>query len=492
MKSISLVSNVSASLAMTLLVTGLGFFTKLLIARSVSPAEAGIFFSWQSVYIFAIIVISLGLPEACLQTVARSRDAVPNLNVLRRQLLMTTLLFFLLVSVPTFLAYLLNFWKVVALSSLTLLIVWAAVPLKLTLDLVGAELQGRGRLDKKLLLVDVFPAIGFTAALLFLQFMGRLSSDLLLLAFLMPISVISMFALLYYWLRKDFFYFSSSTGGGLIVSRDIFGFSLPLWAGSLISSFMGMAPAIISTLDTPTSAALVTIAVTLTSFVFFTSRVIEAALTSEFANLISRGKHDNALQRYRNAASWAVLACSIPFAFFWIVPLEVVTSIFGSEYAAIGHFLPWLALCALSSVALGPAEAILKALDKTLYIMAARVATGAFSILVSFSLIGLFKLNGAIIAQIAIYLFSSWVVFGSYLFIKLKIFPFCNQFFRVVLSILIGVASVDAILHFCMTTVAINRIIFVAIFYPISLLIFLLALRGVSISQLQALKKAIF
>lgn len=173
--------------------------------------------------------------------------------------------------------------------------------------------------------------------------------------------------------------------------------------------------------------------------------VLPTALISLFLPIItglySQKKHEQIKQLYKRVSKWIFLVSFPLFLVMIVFSRQIITIIFGNEYAAAATPLAILVFGYLLYSMSYTSSNILSMVKKTKLIFYINLIFAGSNILLNFLLIPRFGVNGAAIATTISYILGSllYIFFG---FNITKTYPFDKSFFKSFIAGLISIVSV--------------------------------------------------
>ncbi len=415
--------------------TGLRFVTKLVLIRSLDPADFGRVITTQNLQAIVVTVASLNLGDAVLRFVGlHAQDRTGRAaSVIRHALgfvvpagIAGTLI---LAAASTPLAARLGLgaegsWGV-TLAALAL------VPL-LVGDTIGASFQGLNRTWVKVGLLDMprslvtLAGYGTLAALGWATFAGVIAVQLA------AALVASALMLIAYRrtprLRTPQLAPSHVRTSAPVSLRELLTYSVPMFislviGGTLVGSGI---PLVLAAQEAPEAVALFAVALTLAPLLELPAGALEGAAVPVWA-AAHTGARRELKRSFTEITRWGLLLALVVFVPLMMAPREWLALLFGGGYAGPAAAVQLALAATLCAVALGPAEGMLLASGVTRGIVLARVVSGALALAVAWPLVAAWGVVGAIAAWGGSTVVSN-LISGVYVFRQYGIHPFDRRY----------------------------------------------------------------
>ena len=416
----------------TFVLIGLGVVGKMLLARILAPGELGVFISAQIAFGMMAFLGGLSVPDAIARFVGLySPDSPRSLEVLSRGLRLAVGFALLL----TLIAVLWEWGMSAQFSrdprySIIGVLIALAMPFKVAADAIGAANQGAGRLYIKTAVVDVVPAIAFACGLGFLAVSGMGSLNLVAVAYVLSIAL------------SPFLFFGAFSiraivrpCGASVRYGEIVRYSLPLLLSGAVAWPLTLVPIVVGRQTSAEAVSYYSLAISLGSFIYLGTAVMEAAGLSAWSSYLGRGDVRQLEDDYRLSTRCGLLVGSVVFAALSTCPRDIVALLFGARYEPIARILPYMSCIFFANLMTGPTESLLKAHGETRFILTARLTAGAVVAATLYPFLRLWGLNGAvavyglatIIGGVAMY---SWRLYRRY-----RLHPIDGYFLRTLGSV---------------------------------------------------------
>ncbi|MET0164262.1 MAG: oligosaccharide flippase family protein [Vicinamibacterales bacterium] len=417
-----------------------GFATKMLLTRTMAPADLGVVLAAQAFTGLMLVVAELGLPDAVVRYVGADAtpDAAPGRTV--RAAIGIVSVSALLTSAAALVVLLL--WSNDSMSGdavVATAILIAGAPAFALGDVLGAAYRGVNRLGTKLLLLDVArPGIVVIALLLSPLVVARRAPYIAGLYVAGALLVLACLWLLFnrdpQWRGRnantpsELLRFGVPIAGAAILSGPLVNSLLPMmlsaWTGSAAVAFYGIALAVQSIAGMPLG-------------------IFEQVLVpvwARMAALETPGELARSYQRYATicfsfATGLAVILLANDRA--------LLVLLFGAGYGAADSALKYALLATLFAAWAGPNEAMLRARGLSGSILISRLITAVAGTASAAVLIPQYGLTGAVSAfALAVVVLN--VAYGTALYRAARIHPFTVRHAITTLAAIAAIAAAIA------------------------------------------------
>lgn len=445
-------ANALAGYAGAVGVTALRLATKLVLIRSLDPADFGRVVTTQNLQALVVSLAGLGLGDAVVRFVGlHARDGTGRATgVVQRAggltLLLGTLTTVLLLAVATPVASRLGLGQDGAWG--VSLAAFAIVPILLG-DVLGMGFLGLNRTWVKVLAVDLARGAvtlgGYIllASIGWATFTGSLSVQLIAAL----VSAVCMMMAFRY--TRAF-----TVPDQQVPMRALLAYSLPLFVsaiigGTLVSSGVPLA---LAAQHPPEMVALYAVALTVAPLLQLPAIALENAALPVWAGAAgTTGIQMKGTQvtgplarSFADVTRWGLILALLVFVPLVTAPRECLALLFGSQYAGPTAVVEVALVAALFAVAVGPTEGLLQAFGVTRAIVVARLVSGTMALAAAWPLVRAWGVMGAIIAWGGSAVISN-TVSACYLYFAYGIQPFDSRYGRVLIAGVIGGVACAAI-----------------------------------------------
>ncbi len=369
------------ALAGTVAVLALGFSTKSLLARSLSPADLGLLLAAQALVALALALAQLGLSDAVVRFVgvyagfrlAQAKGVLQ--SALRLTVITTGVLAIGLVIGAGHVATILYREPAlgVALGCLAL-----SIPLTSLGDMIGAAYRGIGQTWVKIVCVDLLRAMLVVLGAGTMILAERASVLATAGCYLFSAAATALLLAALYLRQAKWRVPPSNFPAGTLLRYSLPLFSSALLAGSLLGNGI---PLLLASLAGPQSTAYYSLALALQPFVYLPSSAVEVAALPLWAGVSVLGSPQVMQNSFATATRWSFILASLLLAPLFLTPVPVISLLFGAGYSAAAPIVQITALATIFGVAVGPNEGMLRAHGDTRSIFVARVLSGVVAIL---------------------------------------------------------------------------------------------------------------
>jgi O-antigen/teichoic acid export membrane protein len=348
------------------------FFGRIVATRSVTAEEFGRYASALAIFGFTAGLCELAMHDGVARNVAlylAKKDQMRASSVIASALRLTlgcsVAAALVLVSTSDFIGTLL--FGAVRLAGQHW-VLWSALPFFVLSDILGAAFIGSGRVELKILFIDVlrtglFPAFVLTA----LWPSGAVSPLIWPFAAAVIVASVGLIgcAVCLLWRR----------GPSVPMTRELLAYSLPLFGSGIVGSLVNVGnPVLLGALYSPRAVAFYSVAWPLSALVPLGLASLEPSFLQTFSGLYVQGRSTEMRVLYQKLTRWVFLA-GMPVALLLLLaPRLVLSVLFGVDYAAADTTLRLLVIGMLLQLATGPNDAGLKVAGRTPEIMVIRLA----------------------------------------------------------------------------------------------------------------------
>lgn len=458
-----------------LAVIALTILSKVLLARALSPDDLGILITGQSFMVFAVALSQLSLPDAVVYFVSQHapREMAKAKGVLLKALRLSLLLSCLMVCAIAFAAgFIANDVYDLPTLSAVLICLAAAMPFTSATDVMAAGFRGLTQLWVKVIAVDLTRVICLVFVLTGMMSL-RVGTLPWVASSYVVASVVAALLTLLIFLRNPSWRVQASS----VRCGDLLRYSVPLLSAGLLAGPMvnsGL-PLMLGRWSSARNVAYYSIALSLQMFIYMPVSVLEQAALPVWSR--RAGGNTQLGVSFAYLTRWIYAAASILFALLFLNARTILTVLYGAEYAVAERAVQILAVVALLGVAVGPNEGALRALGCTQWILATRLVSGVFSVMVALASIPSWGLLGGVAAFVV----SSVLVNGFYaiyLFRQHHIHPLDSSYVKTLLASMMCVFLTGLLPGDWAS--GITRIAATAVIYPALLLVLLYVSRSLN------------
>ncbi|MCG2796581.1 MAG: flippase [Actinomycetia bacterium] len=409
------------------------FVKRVIIIRSLSPEQYGLFTIAMSVSAVVTIVSSLGLNTGTQRFIALYRGR-GDLERVKGSIVSATHM--LLASVLVAMALLMVFAK--PIESLldkqglawVLFVLAFLIPLQQIIDFITSVYQGFEIPTVKALFADIFLSLlvmsfVLTAAIFRKTLGGMMSAIILGNAF----TVVAMLVYIKYRIPE-----SIKGVKPLTEARKLLLFSIPLAISisvSIISTHVDTA--MLSYYEPSVQVGLYSSAIVLYQVLPMIAGVAVFMYAPVATRMIGEKKEKELRSLFPIVTKWIVVIL-LPLAFIYFgFSSQILTFLFGSTYDASAFVLLILSVGGLVLVILGPTGATLVAFGRTKLLMLDATIAGICNVVLNRVLIPGMGINGAAIATSISTVILALLIFGQTLYYY-RIHPFSNNYVKTLLS----------------------------------------------------------
>ena len=328
MHSIALGS--SAVYAGAIAAMALGFVSRALVARILTPAQLGILVTAQTVQAMTQAVGQFGLVEAVVRFVGGFARTEPGrakavvIRSLRIAATSTALLGIAVGSVALFLVH--SFPRDRTLLKVIAVLAFA-VPCATTGELLSAGFQGLGRFWVKVVFIDWGRALCLIAGAVLLMAIGR--DSLIGVTGIYAAGLAISAGCTIVWFSRDKYW---KVTPGPVETRSLLAYGVPLllslivnWPGSYFLTLLLAGKVSVQ------AVAYYTLASTVANLVYMPTSAIETAATPAWSGRIAEGSLPELRAEYQFTTRWCLLLGLLLLSVLVLRPTEVVRIIYGPD-----------------------------------------------------------------------------------------------------------------------------------------------------------------
>lgn len=414
----------------------LGFVTKVLLARVMSPTDLGVLITGQTLIGLALSVVHFSLPDAVVRFVGMyaSQDMAKAKSVLIVSLqlaVLTTAVAALGIGLSANVVA--NYLYHQATLGNVLVLLAIGMPFTTLTDMLAAGYWGTNQLWVKTLVDIVRPlwvvaAIGLLIALnlnsLFTVALANMTA-----AIASACLVVGLFLQSHRW----------RVHGTQQPLSPLLRYSLPLLGSNLLTWPMTAVPLFLGSMVSTQAVAYYSLAMLLAGLIYMPVSAVERAALPVWSEQIAQGLASHLCSAYAFIARWCLIIGSIVSVPLFIYPRQLLTVMYGPGYAEAAPVVQVAAALVLLNAATGPNDSLLRAFGYTREIFVSRLAGGGSILVLAILLIPRWGMLGALISLAV----SSVLAIGAYqifLFLRQGIHPLDVSYLKTLLAIALGVA----------------------------------------------------
>jgi O-antigen/teichoic acid export membrane protein len=393
----TLASNALIGYAGSISLTALGLATKVVLIRSLAPADFGRVVTTQNLLAFVLVISSLSITEAVVRFVGLySRH-----DLSRAKGVVLKASWFTILSGTTATVVLLEFAQPVAAwfglgtqgERGVILSAVAIIP-SLCADVIGGGLRGVNRLWVKVVALDLSRALAMFTGYVGLAFIGwatyigAISVQLVAILLSTGLVIVAF--------RREPSFLRPANPAGL---AELLEYSVPLCASGLIGgTLVGSGiPLILAAQGAPEMVGVYAIALTVQPLLQLPATAIENAALPLWAAESGSQRERHLAESFAHVTRWALILALLVYIPLAIAPRESLQLLFGNRQLGSMVVVEIVLTTTLFAVAVGPTEGMLRALGSTRALVIARLAAGiAFT--AAWPLIWTWGVTGAIVA----------------------------------------------------------------------------------------------
>ncbi|MCO6042260.1 flippase [Thermococcus alcaliphilus] len=400
----------------------LGFLSRAIIARYFSTGEYGVFNLALTILSIALVVATLGFPNALPREVAFYKEKEPSRleKLIPTALIIVTLnslaIMVLLILSSEFIAQIFN----EARLDYALEIVVISLPFSAVIGVIISITQGFGRVREKVYFQNViYPTIWLVLVLFLYVF--ALSFSLLFFTYVLAQGVTCILLCLEVFRTRLFelrFSFDLKLGKELIV------FSIPLMLTGILWFFMGWADTLmLGYYKTSESVGLYNAATLLARFLPILLTSAEFVYIPIASSLYARNEIAMIRKTYSILTKWIFLLTLPLSSVIFLFPENVILYVFGSKYIKASSALQILSLGFMFHISLGLNGGTLIAIKKSNFLVMSNLISTVFNVMINAILIPIYGIEGAAVATVISYSIAN--LLNSFkLYKDTKIHPF--------------------------------------------------------------------
>jgi O-antigen/teichoic acid export membrane protein len=375
----------------------LNFVARVVIARTISVAQWGLFNLGVSLTMFLSIVIILGLNNAVARCLVLERDPRVQHAMVRWSLWVSSIVS-VVASVATYLLAV-PFADVFHDAGLAPVLVLLAVSVGLgaITPVYAAIFQGFQDMIPNALFNQVLNPAVFVVAALGLLVLGW-GLDGAIVAYVLA-DIAGFVASVYYYQRRIHRHLKPEFRNRDRPPRVLWTSTVSLWGISSLAFVTAYADTLILGAFWPAlQVGYYSTAMSLARTLLLAGGALTFVFLPVAARLAREGDLRTLRISYTVAARW-IMIVSIPlFLLFFLLPSESVIALFGRRYLAAAIPLQILALSAFASSIIGPSNACLAGLGQDRLQLSTAIFTGIVNVVLSFALIPTYGVLGAAIS----------------------------------------------------------------------------------------------
>ena len=418
-------------------VVALRLAAKVVLIRSLDPADFGRVITTQNVQALVVMVAGLGIGDAVVRFVGlytqdgtgRTKGVVQ--QAVRFAVLLGTLATLLLLASAGALASRFGLgaqggWGIS-------LAAFAIVPILLG-DILGDGFRGLNRTWVKVVVLDLSRGVATLSGYVLLASLGWATYTGAVSVQLLAALVSVGFITIAFRRTRDF-----AAPGQRVGLSDLLAYSVPLFVSVLIGgTLVGSGiPLALAAQHPPEVVAVYAIALTIAPLLQLPATALENAALPVWAAAVGTQGKPQLVHSFTNVARWGLILGLLLFVPLATAPGECLTLLFGNQYAGATGVVEVALAATLLAVVVGPTEGMLLAFGLTRAILVARLVSGVIALAAVWPLVRAWGVMGAIIAWGASTVISN-TVGAFYLFRVHGIQPFDFRFRRTMIVGIIG------------------------------------------------------
>ena len=373
---------------------GLGFATKILLARTLTPAALGVLVMSQTIVSIGVTVGQMNLPDAVARFVSVYADE-PTLQRAKgivERAAWTGGTTAAIVALSIMLAAYVSGHGGFGVESLedTVIILAFSIPLVALAEILGAGFRGINRLWIKVLWIDLAKALWIALALAALTLLGIRSLRAVSLVYVSGAFLSLVVTAAYYLLRREW-----RVRAEAFANADLLKYGLPLLIGGLVGLPMSFIPLLLGKMTSAGDVAQYAVAMSLTSFVYMPTGALDTASLPMWSRRIETSPSE-LVEEYVFVSRWCFISAALIAAPLVLSTERVLAWSFGPQYLASRWVVQAVCLLILVNAATGPNESLLRAFGRTKQIMVSRMLQGISVVCTGPFLIGRWGLAGAV------------------------------------------------------------------------------------------------
>jgi len=416
-----------------------GYVYSVLLARTLGPADLGVFSIATAVLGFAVMFANIGLPFAVSRHVAfyGSRGEDGKVNGTIKGSLIVNVLSSLIFSIAMFFSadfIAVGIYKepnmAIVLKMLSLIVPLATVGTTFIFAIIGKK-QIKYRVYVRNFIDNIGKILFYGAFLLFGFRLFGAAAALVLSYF------VSM-AFAFYFLQKKVYPFIGTKIKAKYNFSELLNFSWPLLAASFfLTIFTSIDSFMLGYFVDTAAVGIYSIAGTLARLLFIGYSSMSVLFLPIATGFFALEKREELGKFYKTATRWA-FSISIPLLFFFLVfSREMIVAFYGLEYATGYLALIVLSLGFFVTIAVGETQHLLKVIGKTRYELFNTLVAATANIALNFVLIPAYGLLGAAIATAIAYVI--WNLIGlAEVFFELRVHPYTWTYLKPIAAVLVA------------------------------------------------------
>lgn len=424
--------------------------TRLVLIRSLDPADFGRVVTTQSLIVLVLTTVSLNISDAVVRFVGvHVRDGSGRAAAVVRQGVRYVAVagsagtLFLIALANPIAAYL----GLGPAGRLGIALAALAIVPTLLGDTLGSAFQGINRTWARVAGLDGPRALCAVAGYALLASLGWASYPGAMLVQLF--AAIAALAIIAAGARRTSEF---RAAGASMPLQVLLAYSAPIFISTLVGgTLVGSGiPLLLAARQAPETVALYAVALTMAPLLQLPATALENAALPIWASAASAGHAGDLHPSYAEVTRWGLLLGLIVCVPLMVAPRESLALLFGSEYTGPVAAVEIALGTTLFAVLVGPTEGLLLASGLTRGIVVARVVSGVVALAAAWPLIARWGLTGAIVAW-GIQTVLSNAISAGYVFRMYRGWPFDRQYGQTLLA---GAAAVVACVAVAATGVA--------------------------------------
>lgn len=421
----------------TIIGTLFGFIGRVLLARFFTQAEYGIY-SLAFVLLSIFVTISLfGLQDGVARQIGYYRGKNDSTEV--KGIIFSSIQ---IVSIASVILFIILFFTSDTLSAkifhdpaLTapLKVLAFAIPFLALAQLFVSIFRGFESVKENVYFQDILRNVLFLAFLIPVIFLGLPFIDVI---YAFAASIIVTFVVFAFYVFKKTPLSLNRTQFLLInpVGKKLLLFSVPLLGVYVLSQIMNwMDTLMLGYFTTSDVVGLYNVAAPLAHFIATFVYSTHYILIPLVAGLYSQNLTSELKRTYQILTKWCVFAVLPIFFMFIVFPENILSLVFGTDYAEASYVLQILSICFFIHVVLGPSGAITLSMGESKFILNTTMLGAALNIIMNAVLIPRWGIEGAAVAT-TISLVTVHSLYSVKLYKISKIHPFTKKYSITLLS----------------------------------------------------------
>ena len=417
---------------------GLGFATKILLARTLAPADLGVLVMAQTIVGAGITIGQVNLPDAVARFVAVHADE-PTLQRAKgvvERAVWTGGATAGITALIMILAFAVLGERGSGFQPLrdTVIVLAFSIPFGALAEILGAGFRGINLLWIKVLWIDLAKAAWIALALAALTVFHVASLRTVSVVYLSGALLSLLVTGVYYRLREEWRVVPTA-----FPRAELLRYGVPLLIGGLVGLPMSFIPLLLGRIASAGDVAQYAVAMSLTSFVYMPTGALDTASLPMWAKRTTTSPQE-LVDDYVFVSRWCFISAALIAAPLLLSTERVLAWSFGPQYLGAGWVVQATCLMILLNASTGPNESLLRAFGRTHQIMVSRMLQGISVVCTGPLLIGRWGLAGAVgtytIAQII-----GNVVYQFYLLRLQRIHLLRSAYVKTVLAVLLTYAA---------------------------------------------------